>query len=159
MPGHKHTYGLRTVATVEAVKGVAVLILGFGILMLLHKDLDSVAEALTEFLHVNPAGKLSNLFFEAADKATDKSLWFLALAAMVYSAVRFVEAYGLWHERDWAEWFALLSGCLYLPWEIYRLFHHADALKWAVLIINVLVVLYMVRLRLDAVWNRNFDDG
>ncbi len=40
---------------------------------------------------------------------------------LVYSAIRFAEATGLWLEKQWAEWFALISGCLYLPIEIYEL--------------------------------------
>jgi len=42
-------------------------------------------------------------------------LWALALAAMLYAAVRFAEAYGLWHGRSWAEWFAILTGGYIFP--------------------------------------------
>ncbi len=149
MDEHKHKYGLRTVATIEATKGILVLLLGCGLLMLIHKDLDAVADKITDFLRVDPGGRISNLLYRLADKATDKGLWVLALGALVYSMVRFVEAYGLWHERDWAEWFALLSGCLYLPYEIYSLFRHVDFVRWAVFVINVLIVLYMLKLRLE----------
>ncbi len=156
---HKdHRYGLRTVASIEALKGVLVLLLGAGLLLLLHKDLEDVAQRLTEILHVNPEGKLSNLFYAAAEKATDKGLWMLAAGALAYSIVRFVEAYGLWHERDWAEWFALLSGTLYLPWEILTLIRHPHPIKWVVLLINVAVVLYMLKLRLEAIRLRAEED-
>lgn len=150
MDEHKHKYGLRTVATVEAVKGVLVVLLAFGLLMLIHRDLDEVADKLTDFLRVDPDGRLSNLLYRLADKATNEGLWIVALGALVYSTVRFIEAYGLWHERDWAEWFALLSGCLYLPYEIYSLFEHPDLVRWAILAINVLIVLYMLKLRMES---------
>ena len=52
--------GLRAVATFEAVKGVIVLLLGFGLLTLLHKDAESVAEDLLIHLHVNPDRRLSH---------------------------------------------------------------------------------------------------
>jgi uncharacterized membrane protein (DUF2068 family) len=150
MQEHKHKYGLRTVATIEAAKGVLVLLLGCGLLMLIHQNLDAVADKITDFLRVDPGGRVSNLLYRLADKATDKGLWVLALGALVYSGVRFIEAYGLWNERDWAEWFALLSGCLYLPYEIYSLVRHADIVKWGVLVINILIVLYMLKLRLES---------
>lgn len=150
MDEHKHRYGLRTVATVEAIKGMLVVLLAGGLLMLIHKDLDEVADKLTDFLRVDPDGRLSNLLYRLADKATDKELWLLAAGALVYSTVRFVEAYGLWHERDWAEWFALLSGCLYLPYEIYSLLQHSDLVRWAVLAVNILIVLYMLKLRMES---------
>jgi uncharacterized membrane protein (DUF2068 family) len=138
------------VATIEAVKGVLVVLLACGLLMLIHKDLDEVADRVTDMLRVDPDGRISNLLYRLADKATQKGLWIVALGALAYSAVRFVEAYGLWHERDWAEWFALLSGCLYLPYEIFSLVRHEDLVRWGILGINVLIVLYMLKLRMES---------
>jgi uncharacterized membrane protein (DUF2068 family) len=142
--------GLRTVAVIEATKGVVVSLLGLGLFALIHKDLDDVADRMTDMLHVNPDGKISGLFFKAADRLTDKTLVIIAVGAIVYSAVRFVEAYGLWHEREWAEWFALLSGTLYLPWEMLSIVRHPHPFKWVILGVNLLIVLYMFVLRLRA---------
>src|SRR5215475_5626644 len=142
MHTHKQTVALRGVAMFEAAKGIVVLLLGLGLLRLVHKNLDTFAEQLIRFLHASPGGRLSNLFVEAAGKTTDKGLWALAAAAMIYSLVRFAEAYGLWHEREWAEWFALLSGAMYLPGELYSLLHHASWLKWSMLVANAVVVLF-----------------
>ena len=146
----KKTVALRTVAVFEAAKGLIVLLLGLGVLRLVHKNLDEFAESLIRFLHVSPAGHLSNLFVTAAGRTTDKNLWLIAAAAMVYSIVRFAEAFGLWHDREWAEWFALLSGSMYLPWEVYSLMRHPHMLKWVVLTVNVAIVLYMLVLRVQA---------
>jgi uncharacterized membrane protein (DUF2068 family) len=146
----KKTVALRTVAVFEAAKGLIVLLLGLGLLRLVHKNLDEFAENLIRFLHVSPAGHLSNLFVTAAGRTTDKNLWLIAAAAMVYSIVRFAEAFGLWHDREWAEWFALLSGSMYLPWEVYSLMRHPHPLKWVVLTLNVAIVLYMLVLRVQA---------
>ena len=142
--------GLRAVAIVEALKGIIVLFLGLGLFSLIHRDLEDVAERLTDILHASPEGRLSHLFFKAAEHLSDKTLVVLAMGMLVYSGVRFVEAYGLWHKRDWAEWFALLSGCLYLPWEMLSLIEHPHPIKWVVLTINLAIVLYMLVLRLRA---------
>jgi uncharacterized membrane protein (DUF2068 family) len=147
---NKTTVALRTVAVFEAAKGIIVLLLGLGVLRLVHKDVDDVAEQIIRFLHASPGGHLSNLFIAAAHRANDKSLWAVAAAAMVYALVRFAEAYGLWYERDWAEWFALLSGAMYLPWEVLSIMRHSVPVKWVVLIVNVLIVLYMLMLRMQA---------
>jgi len=120
------------------------------VLALMHMNLDDVAEWLTEILRVNPEGKLSNLFFKTADRATDKTLWVLAIGALVDAGVRFVEAFGLWREREWAQWFALLSGALYLPGELYSLLRHPRPLKWGVIAANAVIVLYMLILRIKA---------
>jgi uncharacterized membrane protein (DUF2068 family) len=146
----KKTLALRSVALFEAAKGLVVLLLGLGLLRLVHKNLDDFAEQLIRFLHVTPGGRLSNLFVTAAGRATDKNIWVIAAAAMVYALVRFAEAFGLWRDREWAEWFALLSGSMYLPWEIYSLLRHAALVKWVVFAGNVAIVLYMLVLRIQA---------
>jgi uncharacterized membrane protein (DUF2068 family) len=146
----KTTVALRTVAVFEAAKGLVVLLLGLGLLRLVHKNLDEFAEQLIRFLHVTPGGRLSNLFVTAAGRATDKNIWALVAAAMVYAAVRFAEAFGLWRARDWAEWFALLSGSMYLPWEIFSLLQRPALVKWVVFTGNVVIVLYMLVLRVQA---------
>ena len=106
---HKAPLGLRTVAVFEFAKGLLVLMAGLGLLSLIHGDAQTVAENIVRLLHLNPARRYPRVFIEAASRLTDTRLWFLALAAAIYAAVRFVETYGLWHERPWAEWFAVLS--------------------------------------------------
>lgn len=145
----KGSSGLRAVAVFEAAKGVLVLLLGFGVFALLHKNLNDVAERLTETLHVSPEGKLSNLFLNLANRATDKTLWLLAFGALAYATIRFIEASGLWRGREWAQWLALLSGTLYLPGELYSLLDRPSWLKWGVLITNAVVLLFMLLLRIQ----------
>jgi uncharacterized membrane protein (DUF2068 family) len=71
----------------------------------------------------------------------------VAIVAGVYCFMRFIEAYGLWRGRAWAEWFALISGAIYLPLEIYELTRHATPIRWGVFLVNVLIVAYMGWLR------------
>ncbi len=145
-----HTAGLRTVAVFEAVKGLLVVLVEVGLLSLLHKDVSAVAERFVRHLHMNPEHRFSHVILEAANRMTDAKLWALAGGAAAYSTVRFVEAYGLWNRRVWAEWFALLSGCLYLPWEIYEIADRPTPIRFGVLAGNLVIVLYMLKIRLDA---------
>jgi len=48
----------------------------------------------------NPERTLSKLFIELATHTTDRLLWVLAIGALVYAAVRWIETYGLWRERE-----------------------------------------------------------
>jgi uncharacterized membrane protein (DUF2068 family) len=155
----KTTVALRSVAMFEAAKGILVLVLGLGLLRFLHKNLEDTAEQVIRFLHASPGGHLSNLFINAASHASDKSLWALAGAAVIYSVVRFAEAYGLWNAREWAEWFALLSGAMYLPWEMYSLIRHPLPVKWVILLANLAVVIYMIVLRVQANAHKNAARG
>jgi uncharacterized membrane protein (DUF2068 family) len=132
--------GIRAVALFEAAKGLGVLLAGFGLLGLVHRDVQALAERLVRFSHLNPASKYPRIFIDAATRVTDAQLWMLAGAAAAYAAVRGFEAYGLWRGRAWAEWLALVAGGLYVPLEYYHLWHRFTWLKLAVLAANLLVV-------------------
>jgi Predicted membrane protein (DUF2127) len=70
---------LRTIAMFEVTKAAIVLLLSCGLFHLMHKNLDDVAERVVKVLHVNPEGKLWNLYFQLASHASDRNLWVLAL--------------------------------------------------------------------------------
>jgi uncharacterized membrane protein (DUF2068 family) len=142
--------GLRAVAAFEASKGILVLLLGLGLLSLIHKDVEDSAEHLLMHLHINPDRRLARSFLNAASHVTDGRLWALAGAAAAYASVRFTEAWGLWHRRVWAEWFALLSGAIYLPWEVLKIIERPNWWHFTLLAGNLVIILYMVYVRLRA---------
>ena len=142
------TRGVRAVALFEAVKGALVLVAGFGLLSFAHHDLQATAERLVAHSHLNPARHYPRVFIEAASHVSDSRLRFLAALALLYAVVRFVEAYGLWQMKAWAEWFAIISGSIYVPIEVYKLFERTTVMTWLVLLINATIVAYMVYVRL-----------
>ena len=144
-----HTTGLRTVALFEALKGILALLVGYGLFSLAHKDVAEFAVRLIHHLHLNPDRHLSQALMHAAARVTEGKIVALGFGAYAYATVRFIEAYGLWNAREWAQWFALLSGCLYLPWEIYELLRRATPIRWSLLLINLGIVLYMAYLRIE----------
>ena len=145
-----HWRGLRLVASLEFAKGVAVLLLGFG-LVLVHGEAWEVAENFLEVLHVNPDHRYAQVFLNLADRFSDTKLWVVAATAAAYAILRLVEGYGLWRARAWAEWVALVSGSLYLPFEIYELLRKPTMMHASILVINLAIVLYMLYLR---TWGR-----
>jgi uncharacterized membrane protein (DUF2068 family) len=135
--------GIRAIAIYEAAKGALVLAAGFGLLGLLHRDVQAIAERLVRFSHLNPASKYPRIFIDAADRVTDAQLWMFAGGAAAYSIIRGFEAYGLWKGRAWAEWLALASGALYVPVEYYHLWHRFTWFKLVLLGTNLGVVAVM----------------
>ncbi len=149
---HSALAGLRAVALFEAAKGTLVLLVEIGLLSMLGRDVGGIAEDIVHRLHMNPERHLPHALLSAAQNMTDARLWALAGAAAAYATVRFVEAYGLWHARVWAEWFALLSGLLYLPWEIYQIIVRPSPMHFGILAINLAIVFYMLYIRVKACW-------
>jgi uncharacterized membrane protein (DUF2068 family) len=137
---------LQTVATLEFLKGIFVTLMGICALLLVHKDAWLYAESLLAVFHISTDRRIAQMFLDLADKVTDSSLWAAARLAFAYSILRFVEAYGLWRCRTWAEWVAAVSGTLLVPLEVRELFRRVTLLRCGVLIVNLAVVLYMVHL-------------
>lgn len=134
---------MRLVALFEAGKGLLVLLAGCGLLAVLHRDVQHIAEDLVRVMHLNPASHYPRIFIDAASHTTHGRLLILAWLAFAYAMVRLVEGYGLWMERRWAEWFAAVSGGIYVPLEMFELWSHPSWLKACTLGANLAVVAYM----------------
>jgi len=135
--------GLRAIALFEAAKGIIVFAAGLGALRLLNGNAQYLAERIVRHLQLDPAGRYTRIILELTEQITNKQIWMVTGAAAAYCLVRFVEAYGLWKERAWAEWFAVIGGGLYIPWELHFLIHKPTPLKGLLLGLNVLVVVYV----------------
>jgi uncharacterized membrane protein (DUF2068 family) len=134
---------MQLVALTEAFKGFIVLAAGFGLLALIHHDVRHVALSLVTRLHIDPSEHYAGLFLDLADHVTDLRLWGAAGLAVLYSAIRLAEGYGLWFAQRWAAWLGALSGALYVPIEIYELWHKPSGVKAATLALNIAVVAYL----------------
>ena len=130
-------------AILEGTKGLFVLGAGLGLLSLIHRDVQGLADAVVQHFHLNPASRYPRIFLEAATKVTDTGLWLLAMTALLYALARFVEAYGLWYRRRWAQWFAIVTSALYLPIESYELLQGVTAVKAIFFLVNVAIILLL----------------
>ena len=137
--------GLHVVAFFEAAKGLLVLAGGVGALSLLNRDASLIAEKIVRYLLLNPDSHYAQIFLKRASLVTNKQLLLTAIIATLYALTRFVEAYGLWKNRAWAEWLAVFGGMVYLPFEITAIMHRATILRCSLLTINVLIVAYVAR--------------
>jgi uncharacterized membrane protein (DUF2068 family) len=146
--------GLRAVAIFEAVKGLLVLLLAFG-LVAVHDRIEDLAESFLYHLHVDFDHKWAQALMHGASRLSDLRVWTVLAVACSYATVRFVEAWGLWQRRVWAEWFALLSGALYLPLEIVKVVEHRSWEAITVLAINLAIVLYMLEIRIREARSRD----
>jgi len=145
-PAHPSNAGLRTIASYEAAKGAIVLLAGLGLLGLVHHDVQEAGEELVRHFHLSPSSHYPRVFLELTARITDGWLWALAAGSLLYSSLRFAEAYGLWRGKAWAEWLAAISGAIYVPFEMVELARRVTALRLASLTVNLLVVAYMLKL-------------
>ncbi|WP_167599334.1 DUF2127 domain-containing protein [Chlorobaculum sp. 24CR] len=136
--------GLRAVSIFEAGKGVLVFSLALLLSSFVSRDLHGIIAEFRTRWNVDPSSHIPALAKMLMHDLTGSRLHFLIMLAAIYALMRFVEAYGLWFEKRWAEWFALLSGGVYLPVELYELAKGFSWLKAGVLAINLVIAGYML---------------
>ena len=141
---------LRVVAVFEASKGLLALAAASGFFLLVHKDLHALTVRLVEHAHLNPAAHYPNIFIDAATHLQHSNVLLIALGAVSYAVFRLVEAYGLLREAAWAEVLAVVSGTVYVPFEVAEIFHRVSWLSVGALVVNtaiVVIMLYALRQR------------
>ena len=156
-PPQRPPLALRSIALFEAVKGVLALAAVSGVLSLRQTDLHAATDAFLVRHGIDPEQHYTRMFIESVAKATNHHVGQLAALGVAYALIRFVEGYGLWHGRRWAEWFAVMSAGIYLPLELQHLGHHATLLNEGVTFINVVAILYLAKVLIQQ--RRQRDQG
>jgi uncharacterized membrane protein (DUF2068 family) len=127
----------------KLAKGIGLAMVAFGLLRLLHKDVATVVGHWIEVLRVDPDNRFIHRALVKVFNVTPKQLRELSVGSIVYSAVFLTEGIGLLTRRHWAEYMTLISTGLFIPIEVYEIFHHFTAAKLAVTVVNFLIVWYL----------------
>ena len=134
---------LRTIAVLEALKGLIAIAAGIGLLSLLHHDLHHIAEALIGHFGLSPGDHYPSIVLHYADLLADANVRSIEMLLAAYALLRLCESYGLWRERKWGEWLGALSGALYVPYEMRHLWLHPHWSSFLILTGNLLVVAFL----------------
>lgn len=146
--GSKSDLWLFLIGLFKLFKGVALLIAGFGLLKLLHRDVADVVQHWIEVLRVDPDNRFVHRAILRIFNVTPKQLRALSAGTFIYSAIFLTEGSGLLARKHWAEYMTLISTGLFIPLEVYEIHRHFTWLKLAVTAVNALIVWYLaVRLK------------
>ena len=126
-------------------KGLLLLAAGLGMLRLLHRDVADTVNHWIQILRVDPDNHYVHQAIARVINVTPKQLRELSVGSFVYAALLLTEGIGLLARKHWAEYFTVVSTALLIPLELYEISRHVTAAKLAVLAINVVVVIYLVR--------------
>lgn len=138
---------IKAVAIYEVVKGVGALI-GAGALWSWHTNLDHWL-AMVQIFWQQRFGELLATQVDGAVQIAQQASknWPMFLLLIVaYASLRFLEAYGLWHDKTWAYWFGVLGYVVFIPLEVYYLIASPfDWFKLSILVLNILIVVVVYR--------------
>jgi uncharacterized membrane protein (DUF2068 family) len=139
--------GLRAIALFEAAKGIVAMIASFVLFSIRNSDLTKVAAGMTNFLRLDPDGWFARRIAEFFGGLNPQYIEVLFVAVLLYAVLRFVEAYGLWRLRAWAQWLGIVSGAIYIPIEIYDIIIRPSWFGAGILILNSAIVAYLFYFR------------
>jgi len=143
-PGRaKRDFWLLLIGLFKLVKGVSLLIITFGLLRLLHRDVAAVTERWIEVLRVDPDNRFIHRALTKVFNVTPKQLKELSAGTFLYAAIFLTEGTGLLARKGWAEYMTLISTGLFIPLEIYEIHRHFTIVKLVVTLVNALIVWYL----------------
>ena len=135
---------LRLIAVFKFAKAALLLVLGIGILRLVHTNATEVLDHWIERLHLDPGNRLLERALSAVASTPPNRIRELGLGSFIYAALFLTEGAGLWLGKRWAEWFTTILTASLIPFELWEIYRHPTASKIIVLLANVAIVVYLI---------------
>jgi uncharacterized membrane protein (DUF2068 family) len=129
--------------------------IGVGALQLVHHDVGDLLAQLAHNLHFNPESRLVDFIVDLASRLDDRLLLKIGVLVFSCAGLHLIEGIGLYLEQAWAEYLTLLITGSFLPWELFELAKKFTAMRIALLALNLLVFLYLLRLVVRRKGNSN----
>lgn len=145
MAGKRSDVVIRLIALFKLIKAAGLIAVGVGAISMRHADSDGLLRRWIDALAVDPHGKYLTEILAKLTSLHARELHEIGVACLLYAMVFIVEGIGLFGRRAWAEIMTVTVTVSFIPLELYELVYHPTFAKVAVLIINILVALYLLR--------------
>jgi uncharacterized membrane protein (DUF2068 family) len=136
---------LLLIALFKLFKGILLLCVAIGALRLLHKDVADVVMRWVDILRVDPDNRFIHRLIVRSFGIQAKQLKELSAGTFFYAGILLTEGTGLLLRKRWAEYFTVISTGVFIPLEVYEIFHRFTWTKIWVMAVNVAIVWYLVR--------------
>ena len=145
----RHNKYLVLIAVYKLLQALLFVAIGVGALRLLHKDIGDVLTQLAHDLRFNTESRFVDFVLERASLLNDPILRRIGFGAFCYAAIGILEGIGLYLEKAWAEYLTLIITASFLPIEVMEILHRVTTAKVAILVVNVLVLLYLSKVVIE----------
>ncbi len=147
---HGHNKGLVLIAAYKFLLALFFIAIGVGAMRLLHKDIEDVLSRFASDMRFNPESRFVNFVLDKASLLNDPMLRKIGLAAFCYASLGILEGIGLYLEKAWAEYLTIIITASFLPFEIHEIIRRLTWIRVGLLVINVLVLLYLLKVVFDS---------
>lgn len=146
--GAARPVGLRLIAGFKFVKAAVLVVAGVGALRLLSPERAAWAleglDALSRDLHHRLVGRLAGHAVALMERTTPQQFGRFGAGALLFATLYVVQGVGLAQARRWAEFLTVAVTSSFLIVEAAALWHRWTSLRFAIIVLNVVVVLYLL---------------
>ena len=132
------------IAGLKIVKGVLLLVIGLGLLKLVHAEVATLFSQLLETLNLDDHSRLIHALVLKVDPLQPQHVLMMSVASLAYSGLLLTEGLGLWFERAWAAYLTVIATSLFIPFELYELYERITVPRISVLLLNLVIVVYLI---------------
>lgn len=144
----KYPAGLRIIAVYKAVKTIGLIFIAIAAFRLdREQNFQNLVQWL-EHLQLTESNSLRWSLVHLLEGMGPAKFIAVGIVALAYAAIFATEGIGLWMRKYWAEWFTVIATGSLVPVELYECIMRFSWLKLAVMVANVLIVIYLVRIAL-----------
>ena len=135
---------LKTIACLKLLRGTIAIAIGVSLFFVYRRS-----EAFSLWDHPVLNSIASNdpflqMVFAWLGSFNQAQILSIAVLASLMGALRWVEAGGIWLNKSWAQWLAVFSGFVYIPFEVNELIYRFSWPMVVVLFFNTLIVSYLL---------------
>jgi hypothetical protein len=140
---------LKLIALFKILQGLLLFLLGFSLLFLHSRPLwlEQISDWTDDQILLHPSKPVHFLLSRLQDVLAGGGLLrATGLLALFYCAVLFVEGFGVYFQKRWAEWLMIFATGALIPLEVRHLWHRPGLVALLIVLANCFIVwfLYLV---------------
>jgi uncharacterized membrane protein (DUF2068 family) len=135
---------LLLIAIFKFFKAAMLIALGLGAFRLIHRNIAEILMHWVDAFKLDPGNRFVDAALSKAANVTPGQIRHLGVGSFFYAALFLVEGTGLWLQKRWGEWLTVIITSSLVPVELYEIYRHPTALKFAVLAVNAGIVAYLI---------------
>jgi uncharacterized membrane protein (DUF2068 family) len=140
----RHDHWLIIIGVFKILEGTLFVLLGLGVVRLLHRDIGDLLVQLAMSLRIDPESRFVNMLLEKIQLLTPHKMRLISAGIFLKAGLDYLEGIGLALEKSWAEWITIGLTASFLPWEIFEIIHRFTWVKVGITFLNLLVLVYLV---------------
>jgi len=142
---HSPNVKLRVIAIIKFLRGLGALVFGISLLAF-YKNNYSISLVLSDQHVLRLKGTELYWLFSQVLPFIEQHILVVVMTLFLIAAIRFSETFGLWFEKRWGEWLALVTTLVYIPLELMILSEGIRPFPLVVLVVNLIISYYLLSL-------------